>query len=96
MKKILIFISFIILVSCNDHSTIEISREEYNKITKNENQYPKYIGEFSTNPGEWGADKSIFIVVIDSCEYIGSLRRVASDVITHKGNCKFCIYRNKL
>lgn len=32
---------------------------------------------------------------IDSCEYIGKLRGFESDVLTHKGNCKFCAERNK-
>jgi len=33
--------------------------------------------------------------IIDSCEYIGYIHSSQSDVITHKGNCKFCINRNK-
>lgn len=32
---------------------------------------------------------------IDSCEYIGSIHGSSGDVLTHKGNCKFCIKRNK-
>ena len=32
---------------------------------------------------------------IDSCEYIGSIHGSNGDVLTHKGNCKFCIKRNK-
>jgi len=35
------------------------------------------------------------VYVIDSCEYIGKLRGWESDILTHKGNCKFCAERNK-
>ena len=35
------------------------------------------------------------IYTIDSCEYIGKLLGYNSDVLTHKGNCKFCLIRNK-
>jgi len=31
------------------------------------------------------------IYTIDSCEYIGKLTGGNSDVLTHKGNCKFCL-----
>lgn len=37
----------------------------------------------------------IKIYVIDSCEYLGKLRRYQSDILTHKGNCKFCAERSK-
>ena len=33
--------------------------------------------------------------IIDSCEYIGNIKGFNDDVLTHKGNCKFCIKRNK-
>lgn len=36
------------------------------------------------------------IVTIDNCEYIvGNAFRNKDFAITHKGNCKFCIERNK-
>lgn len=35
------------------------------------------------------------IYTIDSCEYIGCIYGSSSDVLTHKGNCKFCSERNK-
>ena len=34
------------------------------------------------------------IYVIDSCEYIGTVRGFQNDWLTHKGNCKFCTTRN--
>jgi hypothetical protein len=35
------------------------------------------------------------IYIIDSCEYIGTIHGSNADVITHKGNCKFCAERSK-
>lgn len=32
---------------------------------------------------------------IDSCEYIGFIKGGNRDWATHKGNCKYCIQRNK-
>jgi len=37
----------------------------------------------------------ISVYVIDSCEYIGNVYGGNGDVITHKGNCKFCAERSK-
>lgn len=39
--------------------------------------------------------KEILIYIIDSCEYIGTIKYSNSDILTHKGNCKFCLKRNK-
>lgn len=36
----------------------------------------------------------ITIYVIDSCEYLGYIRN-NGNFLTHKGNCSFCIERNK-
>jgi len=33
--------------------------------------------------------------IIDSCEYIGYLGFGNSDIIAHKGNCRFCKERRK-
>lgn len=33
--------------------------------------------------------------VLDGCEYIGRLDYWRTDVLTHKGNCKYCEQRNK-
>lgn len=38
--------------------------------------------------------KYIKTYVIDSCEYIGSVYGSNSDILTHKGNCKYCAKRN--
>jgi hypothetical protein len=42
-----------------------------------------------------GEMSDLKIYVIDSCEYVGKLRGYQSDVLTHKGNCKFCAERIK-
>lgn len=36
--------------------------------------------------GSWASDLKIYN--IDSCEYIGKLLGLQSDVLCHKGNCK--------
>jgi hypothetical protein len=35
------------------------------------------------------------IYTIDSCEYIGTIYGSNADVLSHKGNCKFCAERSK-
>jgi hypothetical protein len=39
--------------------------------------------------------RPISVYVIDSCEYIGNVYGGHGDMITHKGNCKFCAERSK-
>jgi hypothetical protein len=39
--------------------------------------------------------RNMRLYVIDSCEYIGYINAFHSDVLTHKGNCKFCAERIK-
>jgi len=39
--------------------------------------------------------RPVNIYVIDSCEYIGSIYGGNGDMITHKGNCKFCEKRSR-
>lgn len=40
--------------------------------------------------------REIRLYIIDSCEYIGLINVYhSSDLLTHKGNCKFCTERNK-
>jgi len=40
--------------------------------------------------------KNIDTYIIDSCEYIGYMNVGNGDVLTHKGNCKYCLKRQKL
>lgn len=39
--------------------------------------------------------RQIQIYTIDSCEYVGTIFGSGSDVLSHKGNCKFCAERSK-
>mgnify|MGYP003528408329 FL=1 len=39
--------------------------------------------------------RHIFLYEIEGCEYIGTIYGANGDVLTHKGNCKFCQERNK-
>lgn len=45
------------------------------------------VGKISTQNGE----KSIYVYVIDGCEYIGFVNGSNGDFLTHKGNCKNCL-----
>ncbi len=40
--------------------------------------------------------RQINLYVIDSCEYLGQVNNMQTDIITHKGNCKYCTERLKL
>ncbi len=40
-------------------------------------------------------DMDFKIVIIDSCEYLYTDAGSSGQCIFHKGNCKFCIKRNK-
>lgn len=35
------------------------------------------------------------VYVIDSCEYVGVCEGSQYDFLAHKGNCRFCLERNK-
>lgn len=37
----------------------------------------------------------VYLYVIDSCEYLGSINTRHSDFCMHKGNCKYCDARQK-
>ncbi len=37
--------------------------------------------------------RAIKVYTIDSCEYIGHVVGFKTDILTHKGNCKFCLER---
>jgi hypothetical protein len=40
--------------------------------------------------------REINTYIIDSCEYIGEIRDYNTDILTHKGNCKFCEERREV
>lgn len=47
-----------------------------------------------THEYETSFAKPLYLFVIDSCEYIGFLSSSSTDLLTHKGNCRFCQKRN--
>ena len=53
------------------------------------------IGSFKTYDGQ-DQGRDIYVITIDSCEYIGDLSGRYSDIFTHKGNCKYCEARKKI
>lgn len=73
------FLSLIFLFTSCVKST-EIEINEYKK--REQPKITNIIGRFE-------------IYEIDSCEYVVSNIGFNSAVITHKGNCKFCVNRNK-
>ncbi len=58
-----------------------------------EEQQTSYDKQSTIYSNEQMLDAKIYI--IDSCEYIGKLRGANTDILTHKGNCKFCAERSK-
>ena len=49
---------------------------------------------FLSDPYVWGAE-GYYIEVIDDCEYIAYKRTGHIESLAHKGNCKYCLNRNK-
>ena len=74
MKKLLLLL---FLFSCSENN------EKPN--IQQETQKPVPMSIYTIR---YGSDIQIF--VIDSCEYIGMLHGSSSDLLTHKGNCRFC------
>jgi hypothetical protein len=64
---------------------------ENKSIEKVDKLYP-VIDKIETPDGY--STKNIKVYVIDECEYIGSVYNAQNDILTHKGNCKFCAQRN--
>lgn len=72
----------LLLIGCTE-SKLE-SDHEQNKI----------IGTLITYGGGNNNSREIYVYELDSCEYIGVVTGYYSDILTHKGNCKFCRQRN--
>lgn len=79
MKYILLAIAFI-LFSCKESDKVSFKPVQVLQEPESRNTYDP---------------RTVYIYTIDSCEYIGSLYGAYGDVLTHKGNCKFCVQRNK-
>jgi len=79
MKKLLLLL---FLFSCSENNKKPNIQQEKQKPV------PMPIYTISHGPEMW-------VYVIDSCEYIGVLQNYNHyNIITHKGNCKFCRKRS--
>jgi hypothetical protein len=82
--KILFVVGLFLLVSCERE--IEVTVEKTTESVPN-NQYKEF---------EYGDIDVYHIQEIDGCEYILVNGRENSEPsLTHKGNCKYCLERNK-
>ena len=91
------------LVSCNEQHTeavktkneaVKDSVSEAEARVKDSMSLHK-IGNFKTYTNNQDQGVEIYLIVIDSCEYIGVINGRRSDILTHKGNCRFCEQRRK-
>jgi hypothetical protein len=81
MRKIAVFIGCLLLFSCGNSETVEVSKADYVKL-RNQQIFVVDIGSVT--------NAEFKVVVIDSCEYLYAWERSSSTIFTHKGNCKFC------
>lgn len=92
-RSFILLIAIFLFIGCDDK--VSISKDEYNKLIKSVPplEYPKSIGKFTSIADYSGNSKDMYIIEMDSCEYIGNLSNSSSDVVTHRGRCKFCAQR---
>lgn len=84
MKKVLsIILLSTILVSCNEPAK---QREDI--------VCAKRIDVYWHTENGYSGEEQFTILTIDSCEYLSAMYD-RSRTVTHKGNCKFCLERNK-
>lgn len=83
MKRIIVIALTVIMTSCAQEITIEQGPKSVQ---------PEVITTIVAFDGN--GSKKICLYVIDSCEYIGFINAHNTDVLTHKGNCRFCKQRN--
>jgi hypothetical protein len=84
MKKIYC-IAILLLFSCKGHNSVESDNKQRVDSIVTLGKFPyRSVDEFS-------------IIIIDSCEYI-IYNAKANDggAFAHKGNCKYCVKRNKM
>jgi hypothetical protein len=74
MKKLITVLSILTLIACSDNVNVTHQTND--------------IGQFTTGGSTFAT--TISTIIIDSCEYIGYMVGSNSDVLTHKGNCRFC------
>ncbi len=91
MKKIIIAtILSIGITSCNNNRNINRIDTSINSV---DTKKVTYLGEFPYNE----RPDVLATVTIDGCEYIVANAFPNKDItLTHKGNCQFCIERQKI
>lgn len=63
------------------------------KISRDTNNEENIVGLKDVKIIDYSDDLHLY--EIDSCEYIGSMK-YQNEMLTHKGNCKYCLQRNKV
>lgn len=102
MKKFLVLVVGLILFGCKKANqtqqigdSIVLTKEEYESLKRSTiPEYPRILGQFTTWEGEQ-FESEISVIAIDSCEYVGVIHANNSDILAHKGNCKFCRERRE-
>ena len=83
MKKLIFLIALFLFASCGEDDEVTIEEN----IGLKDSSYIKF---------EYGAIDVYHIQEIDGCEYIlVNGRENTEPALTHKGNCKYCLERNK-
>ena len=87
MKKLLLLFAAFLMVSCGASmkSDCDTHPDGYYRVLV----YPDSILPLASQTIN-GVVNTVRVVEIDSCEYL-----VGRDMITHKGNCKYCEERRK-
>ena len=83
MKKLIFLIALFLFASCGEDDEVTIEEN----IGLKDSSYIKF---------EYGEIDVYHIQEIDGCEYIlVNGRENTEPALTHKGNCKYCLERNK-
>ena len=90
MKKIaLILFASMLFVSCNNNPDVIINVKKPNVKVEKVITNPIIDSIYVNN----SPNRIIRVYEIDGCEYVGDVRYHHSDILTHKGNCKYCLAR---
>lgn len=93
MKNFINTIGLLIFISSCNTNTVTIPKSEYNQLKGiKEQPKPDYPKDIIFNDGIYNT--RVQIIIIDSCEYIVYHLGSTVGAFSHKGNCKFCKFRN--
>ncbi len=81
----LLLVLITIITACNEYDPAQ--QKEIIKSARR-------IDVIWTDENNFSSSEEFTIIIVDSCEYLVA-KHDRSRIITHKGNCKFCIARNK-